>query len=84
MATNLRLSDDLTEKLRAESERSGRSQQDLIRRALEAMFAADAAEERPWRVGGRAPRWAYQAPQRRLKLSGGVTTLDLLERDDRL
>jgi len=84
MATNLRLSDELTLRLRAESDRTGMSQQEVIRRALEAQLSSPAGERGRWRAGARPPKRPYAAPSRRFKLSGGVTTLDLLERDDRL
>lgn len=82
MATNLRLSDELTARLRDEAERTGRSQQEVIRRALEAVFAGAATGGR-WRAGATPPKHEYRAPARRLKLTG-ADTLDLLERDDRL
>jgi hypothetical protein len=84
MATNLRLSDELAEELRAEAERTGRSQQEVIRRALEAAFAAGSAPAGSWRAGARPPRRPYSAPPRRFPLSDGLGSLDLLERDDRL
>lgn len=84
MATNLRLSDELAAKLRAESGRTGQSQQEVIRRALEAALSTGTSESRPWRAGARAPRRGYAAPAQRVRLSGGVDSAELLERDDRL
>lgn len=84
MAMNLRLSDELAARLRAESERTGRPQQEVIRRALEAQLDAPDAQRDRWRAGARPPKRPYAAPGRRFTLSGGVTALELLERDDRL
>ena len=89
MATNLRLRPEAQQAVRAEAERSGRSQQEVIRDAidsylalrpetargdLEVLVAAGAA--RPPRVPYRRPRW-------RLTLGEGENTAELLDRSDR-
>lgn len=86
MATNLRLSERAAKAVRDEAERSGRSQQDVIRAAVDQYLA-------PKPTGGVSADVRDQIipPQRpfihdieRVKLPPGMTSLDLLDRDDRV
>jgi predicted DNA-binding protein len=90
MATNLRLKPDLERALRDEAERTGRSQQEIIRSALDAYLgrvtesdlSSDAVARRRARlIPAKRP---YRAPRVRIDLPDGVTSLDLLDREDRL
>lgn len=77
--------------MRAEAQRSGRSQQDVIRAAVDRYLATVATADHPdsdldqlVNTGAvRPPRVPYRRPRRRLPLPAGVTTADLLDRDDR-
>ncbi|MHC5794620.1 ribbon-helix-helix protein, CopG family [Lacisediminihabitans sp. FW035] len=94
MATNLRLRPDAETALRAEAARSNRSQQDLIRDALDQYLglAAGAGGGRSVgaldglvAAGGVKPaRGPIRYASRLLELPEGVTSLDLLDREDRL
>jgi hypothetical protein len=94
MATNLRLSHEAEEAVRAEARRSGRSQQEVIRAAINRYLAlapdADSGQqksdlERLIASGMvRPPRTPYRRPRRRLRLPGGATSADLLDRSDRI
>jgi predicted DNA-binding protein len=91
MATNLRLSPEAEAALRAEAERSGRSQQAVIRDALDRLLGLAppkplATELRELVATGEVdpPRVPYRRPRRRLSLPDGVTSADLLDRSDRL
>jgi hypothetical protein len=90
MATNLRLRPDAEAALRREAERTGRSQQEVIREAIDhhlglasgnpsdelgALLASGAA---------RPPRARYRRPVHRLELSTGLSSDDLLDRVDRI
>jgi hypothetical protein len=89
MATNLRLRPETESALREESARTGRSQQDLIREALNRYLGLGV------KPGSRSidelvatgvlipPRIPYRRPHRLIKLPDGVTSLDLLDREDR-
>ena len=90
MATNLRLRPETEKALRDEAERSGRSQQDLIREALDRFLGLIA--QTPVRrsmdeliAAGivRPAREPFRRAQRLLELPDGVTSLDLLDREDR-
>lgn len=91
MATNLRLRSEAEAALRAEAQRSGRSQQDVIRAAIDRYLAhvpttdrLDTDLDRLVSAGVVVPpRVPYRRPRRRLALPPGVTTADLLDRDDR-
>lgn len=91
MATNLRLRPDAEEAVRAEARRSGRSQQDVIREAVD-RYLALAPEPGAWSdldalvaTGGvRRPRQSYRRPRRRIGLPPGATTAELLGRSDRI
>lgn len=94
MATNLRLSHEAEEAVRAEARRSGRSQQEVIRAAINRYLAlgpdADSGQQKSdleqLIASGmvRPPRTPYRRPRRRLRLPGGVTSADLLDRSDRI
>jgi hypothetical protein len=91
MATNLRLRRDAEEAVRLEATRSGRSQQDIIREAVDRYLglappAVPASELEQLVASGqvRPPRVPYRRPRRRITLPGDVTTADLLDRSDRI
>lgn len=91
MATNLRLSPNAQAAVRAEAKRTGRSQQEVIRDAIDQQLGL---HERTGKTNDyemliasgavRPPRTPPCRATRRIKLPSGVTTLDLLDRDDRL
>jgi 7-keto-8-aminopelargonate synthetase-like enzyme len=91
VATNLRLRPEVAEAVRAAALQSGRSQQELIRDAIDRYLALTPAS-RPESdlsaliaVGAvRPPRTPYRRPQRRITLPAGVTSADIMDRDDRL
>ncbi|MEO7348896.1 MAG: hypothetical protein ABIW32_03395 [Terrimesophilobacter sp.] len=90
MATNLRLRAATEKALRDEAERTGRSQQDLIREALDRFLGlAESATVRTSVedliargivISARVP---YRRPHRLIELPDGVTSLGLLDREDR-
>ena len=89
MATNLRLRPDAEAALRAEAERSGRSQQEILRDAVDRYL--DLAGGDP--TGGDAllrsgallpPRTRYRRVMPTTTLPAGTTSLELLDRDERL
>jgi predicted transcriptional regulator len=90
MAVNLRLAPELASALQAEAERTGRSQQDILREAV-ARHLHLVEDERPGsdRETARASqvvrpaRVAYRRVRPRLRLPKGTDSLDLLDRDDR-
>lgn len=87
MATNLRLSARAASAVKAEAERSGRSQQDVIRAAVDEYLAPRAPE---WRETFRDSLIPPERPfetvpvDEMLELPDGMTSLDLLDREDRL
>jgi hypothetical protein len=91
MATNLRLRPETESALRAEAERTGRSQQELIREALDRYLGIGEIGPRPGSIDDLIARGLliparepYRRPHRRLALPPGVTSLDLLDREDRI
>jgi hypothetical protein len=91
MATNLRLRPDAEQAVRMEARRSGRSQQDVIREAVDRYLGLmprdpTASELDRLVVTGtvRPPRIPYRRPRRRLTLPSGVSTAELLDRGDRV
>ena len=90
MASNLRLRPETEKALRDEAERSGRSQQDLIREALDrflglvtqtpARTSMDDLIARGVVIPARVP---YRRPHRLIELPAGMTSLGLLDREDR-
>ncbi|MEC3981853.1 hypothetical protein [Amycolatopsis sp. H20-H5] len=88
MAMNLRLRPEVEEALRAESERTGRSQQDLLREAVDrqlGLVSAQPVAGEPLLAGGivQPPRVAYRKVRPEVRLPAGVDSLHLLDRDDR-
>lgn len=90
MAMNLRLRPELESALRDESERTGRSQQDLIRDALESSLFRAASTPASSLIDDliaagivRPARPMLPRPEKLLSLPEGVTTMDLLDREDR-
>lgn len=90
MATNLRLRGDAEDAVRAEAERTGRTQQDVIRDAIDTYLGlssdgrpGDALTALVSSCSVRAPRTALRTPSIRIELPKGLTSLDLLDRDDR-
>ena len=89
MATNLRLHPDAELALRAEALRTGRSQQELIRAAVDQFLGrataplANGAD--PLIASGIAkpPRTPFRRAITLLELPEGTTSLDLLDREDR-
>jgi hypothetical protein len=96
MATNLRLRPDAEAALREESERTGRSQQELLREAVDQFLglaerpvpspsrSRDSVEDLIARGILRPAREPFRRARRRLTLPEGVTSLDLLDREDRI
>ncbi|MGH3978569.1 MAG: ribbon-helix-helix protein, CopG family [Pseudonocardiaceae bacterium] len=91
MATNLRLRPDAEDALRAESERSGRSQQEIIREAVDRYLNQTvpppgfAGRDALVQSGAVLPaRTPYRKVTPTDTLPEGTTSLDLLDRDDRL
>jgi hypothetical protein len=95
MATNLRLRADAATALQEHAESTGMSQQEIIRRAIDAYLAREAghptsaveasAESR----GGGAPgilppRHPFLVAERLIELPPDVTSADLLDRNDRI
>lgn len=91
MATSLRLRPDAEQAVRTEAQRTGQSQQDLIREAVDQYLVfgradvprtdADALLARGALLPARGP---FRRSECRLSLPEGTTSLDLLDRDDRL
>jgi hypothetical protein len=91
MATNLRLRRDAEEAVRAEAARTGRSQQELIREAVDAYLGlreshprseAEALVASRSVLPARTPFFEVEADDM-IQLPEGVTTLELLDRDER-
>lgn len=90
MATNLRLRPEAEAALRSEAERTGRSQQELIREALDRYLGIGVSGPTPGSIDDLIARGLliparepYRRPRGRLTLPSGVTSLDLLDREDR-
>jgi hypothetical protein len=90
MATNLRLRPDAEAAVRAEAQRSGRSQQEVIRDAIDRQLGLTARtdgsrhDEALIASGAvRPPREPFRAAATRIEPPAGVTTLDLLAREER-
>jgi ribbon-helix-helix CopG family protein len=89
VAVNLRLGAETEAALRAEAQRTGRSQQDILREAIGKYLGlipnqADGID--PLITHGKvaAPRVPFRDVRPRLHLRPGETSLDLLDRDDRI
>ncbi|HET7477560.1 MAG TPA: ribbon-helix-helix protein, CopG family [Dermatophilaceae bacterium] len=87
MSTNLRLSDQLAAALRSESARTGRSQQEIVREAIAVKLGLVTHETalqeaiREGRVEAPEPFRDFEPP---LTLPPGRSSMDLLDRDDRV
>jgi predicted transcriptional regulator len=84
VATNLRLSDVTAAALRAAAERSGRSQQELLREAVERFLGLspdDSARGRAVRAGTVEPPTPFRDVMPTVELPRKLTSWDLLDRD---
>ncbi|GLY67501.1 hypothetical protein Atai01_41200 [Amycolatopsis taiwanensis] len=89
MAMNLRLGAEAEAALRAEAQRTGRSQQDILREAIGkylGLIPSQAGDTDPLITQGKVapPRVAFRDVRPRLHLQPGESSLDLLDRDDRI
>ena len=94
MATNLRLRAEAAAALQEHAEHTGMSQQEIIRRALDAYLEREGG--RPTSpLGARGdirggtpdilpPRHPFLVAERLIELPPDVTSTDLLDRDDRI
>lgn len=85
---NLRLGAEAEAALRAEAERTGRSQQDILREAIGSylgLIPGQAGDIDPLISRGKVerPRVPFRDVRPRLHLRPGENSLDLLHRDDR-
>lgn len=87
MATNLRLSEEAAAAVRAEAKRTGRSQQDVIRAAVDQYLTPKPAREHRDDIRAQIipPAMPFMTvpKEQMLKLPEGVNSLDLLDREDR-
>jgi hypothetical protein len=89
MSMNLRLSADTEIALRARAEQTGRSQQEIVRDAVDRYLNATSVERslpRDRLIDSGTllpPRTPYRRTTPTLTVPDGVTTLDLLDRGDR-
>lgn len=90
MALNLRLRPEAENALRAESDRSGRSQQEIIREALDRHLGLTTSKENghEWDhliTSGKVlpPRGEYRRVVPTKTLPEGQRSIDLLDREDR-
>jgi len=85
VATNLRLDERAASALRDASKRTGRSQQELLREAIDRYLGLGATESARDRAVGsglvKSPSPFVDA-EPSIKLAAGLSTLDLLDRDD--
>ncbi len=91
MATNLRLGREAEEAVRREAQRTGRSQQDVIREAVDHHLglsagpgASNELDEMVTAGVVSRPRSHYRKSAKRITLPSGTTTADVLDRGDRL
>lgn len=90
MATNLRLHAAAARAVQEEARRTGRSQQQIIREAVDAHLGLAGASAGV-RTGDQliatsavlAPRLSYRRTAHRIRLARGTSSLDLLDRNDR-
>ncbi|SDI89284.1 Ribbon-helix-helix protein, copG family [Frankineae bacterium MT45] len=85
VSTNLRLSEETAAALRGLSERSGRSQQDLLRDAVNrylGLTGSESSRDRAVSAGVVRPPTPFQDVVPFIELGDGVRTLELLDRDD--
>jgi predicted transcriptional regulator len=87
MATNLRLGPETEIALRKAAQSSGRSQQEIIRQAVDRFLGLGSGGDDLADLIARGvvipPREPLRHASARLKLPPGVTSLDLLDREDR-
>ncbi len=86
MGTNLRLSRELADALREAAARSGRSQQDIVREAIRrelGLVPRDTEMEAAVRLGVVLAPTPFRDAEGSIDLPHGVTSLDLLDREDR-
>lgn len=86
MATNLRLGERTAKALREAAASTGKSQQQLIREALDAFLGLDPEQtdrERALASGMITAGTPFEDFEPFLVLPEGVTTVDLLDRDER-
>ncbi len=86
MATNLRLSARTAQALREASLRSGRSQQELLREAVDRYLGLEEGatdRDRAIALGVVNRPTPFQDVRPTIVLPAGLTSLDLLDRDDR-
>lgn len=86
---NLRLGAEAEAALRAEAQRTGRSQQDILREAIGTylgLIPSQIGDNDPLISRGKVapPRIPFRDVQPRLHLRPGENSLDLLDRDDRI
>lgn len=86
---NLRLGHETEEALRAEARRTRRSQQDIVREAVGkylGVIPGQAGDVDSLIVSGKIapPRVAFRDVRPRLCLEPGESSVDLLDRDDRI
>jgi hypothetical protein len=91
VAMNLRLSPEAEAALRHEAERTGRSQQEVIREAIGRHLGLATGETARSELdvlvsmgNVRLPRVPSRKVAKRLRLPPGVTSADLLDRSDRI
>ncbi|MGL5857663.1 MAG: ribbon-helix-helix protein, CopG family [Angustibacter sp.] len=91
MAINLRLAPEAERAVREEARRSGRSQQELIRQAVDEFLGlrqrpSPRTEAEAMVAEGlvRPPRTPFKRATDRIRLPEGLTTADLLDREDRV
>jgi Ribbon-helix-helix protein, copG family len=91
MATNLRLTPEVEQALRQEAERTGRSQQEVIREAIGRHLGLTVGRGSHGELGVlvssgtvKPPRTPYRRVAKRLVVPAGVSSTDLLDRGDRL
>ena len=86
VATNLRLTEQAAQALRHRADVTGRSQQDLLREAVNRYLGVDDGQsdrDRALADGLVRIPTPYRRVEPTITLPNGVTTLDLLDRDDR-
>lgn len=85
MATNLRLNEQAAAAVKAEAERTGRSQQDVIRAAVDSYLTPQAGRD-SWRSSVMPPERPFETvpEDEMLEMPQGLSSLDLLDREDRL
>lgn len=86
MAMNLRLGPEAEEALRAEAQRTHRSQQDILRDAVNQYLGlGETRSGVPERAGRlRPPRSPYRRVEPSVDVPPGLDSLHLLDREDRL